>query len=123
MARAGEVAAFTRSTWATLNRAKHIPLNVGRWETAVCVAAVLVIACWIGFRDRRPPSPSGISGPQGSNALEQQMPFAPAKRVLANSTSQPQTALGLELGREGLPELCRSGCWTGTSESGTSQTT
>jgi hypothetical protein len=98
MARAGEVAAFTRSTWATLNRAKHIPLNVGRWETAVCVAAVLVIACWIGFRDRRPPSPSGISGPQGSNALEQQMPFAPAKRVLANSTSQPQTALGLELG-------------------------
>jgi anti-sigma regulatory factor (Ser/Thr protein kinase) len=98
MARAGKVAAFTRSTWATLNRAKHIPLNVGRWETAVCVAAVLVIACWIGFTDRRPPSPSGISELQRSNALEQQMPFAPVKRVLANSTSQPQTALGLELG-------------------------
>src|SRR5260370_33946572 len=26
------------------------------------------------------------------------MPFAPAKRVLANSTSKPQTALGLEPG-------------------------
>jgi anti-sigma regulatory factor (Ser/Thr protein kinase) len=98
MARAGKVAAFTRSTWATLNRAKHIPLNVGRWETAVCVAAVLVIACWIGFRDRRPPSPSGISGLRGSNALEQQIPFAPTKRVLANSTSKPQTALGQEPG-------------------------
>ena len=69
---------LTRSAWAALNRAKRIPLNVGRWETAMGVAAVLVIACWIGFRNRRPPSPSGLSGLKGSNAFEQQIPFAPA---------------------------------------------
>ena len=89
---------LTRSAWAALNRAKRIPLNVGRWETAVGLAAVLVIACWIGFRDRRPASPSELSGLQGSNALEQQRPFVPAKRVVANRTSKPQTALGREPG-------------------------
>jgi hypothetical protein len=88
MARARKLPAFTRSAWAALNRAKRIPLNVGRWETAVGVAAVLVIACWIGFRDRRPPSPLGVSG----------LHFAPAKQVVANRTSKPQTALGREPG-------------------------
>jgi hypothetical protein len=78
MARAGKLPALTRSAWEALKRAKRIPLNVGRWETAVGVAAVLTIGCWIGFRDHRPPSPSGVSGPQGSNALEQPIPFAPA---------------------------------------------
>ena len=88
--------ALTRSAWAALNRAKHIPLNVGRWVTAVGVAGVLVlmIAYWIGFRDRRPPSASGISGLQISNAPEQQIPFAPAEQVVANRTSTLQTALG-----------------------------
>ena len=62
------------------------------------VAGALAIACWIGFRDRRPPSPSGISGLQRSNAPEQQIPFAPAERVVANRTSKPQTALGREPG-------------------------
>ena len=47
-------------------------------ETTVGVAAVLVIACWIGFRDAPPPVTLGSSGLQGSNALEQQIPFAPA---------------------------------------------
>jgi hypothetical protein len=96
IARAGKLPALTHSAWAVLKRAKRVPWYKGRWETAVGVAAVLVIACWIGFRDRRPASPLGVSGLQGSNALEQQMPFAPAKRVLASSTSKPQTALGLE---------------------------
>jgi hypothetical protein len=96
MARAGKLPALTRSAWAALNRAKRIPLNVGRWEPAVGVAVVLVIACWIGFGDRRPPSSSGVSGLQGSNSLEQQIPFAPAKQVVANRTSKPQTALGRE---------------------------
>jgi hypothetical protein len=73
MARAGKVPALTRSAWAGLNRAKRLPLNVGRWETAVGVVAVLVIACSIGFIDRRLPSPPRVSG-----ALEQQIPFAPA---------------------------------------------
>ena len=98
IARAGRLPALTHSAWAVLKRAKCVPWYKGRWETAVGVAAVLVIACWIGFRDRRPGSPLGVSGLQGSNAPRQQMPFAPAKRVLANSTSKPQTALGLEPG-------------------------
>src|SRR6266849_4167966 len=98
IARAGRLPALTHSAWAVLKRAKCVPWYKGRWETAVGVAAVLVIACWICFRDRRPASPLGVSGLQGSNAARQQMPFAPAKRVLANSTSKPQTALGLEPG-------------------------
>jgi putative methionine-R-sulfoxide reductase with GAF domain len=98
IARAGKLPGLTHSAWAMLKRAKHLPWYRGRWETAVGVAAVLVVACWIGFRDRRPASPLGVSGLQGSNALEQQIPFAPAKRVLPNSTSKPQTAPGLESG-------------------------
>jgi predicted PhzF superfamily epimerase YddE/YHI9 len=38
----------------------------------------------------------GVLALQRSNAIEQQMPIVPAKRVLANSTSKPQTALGLK---------------------------
>jgi|HubBroStandDraft_4_1064222.scaffolds.fasta_scaffold59433_1 hypothetical protein len=96
MARAGKLPTLTRSAWAALNRAKCVPLNVGRWETAVGVAAVLAIACWIGFRDRRPPSSLRVAELLGSNALEQQIPFAPAEQVVANHTSNPQSALGRE---------------------------
>jgi putative methionine-R-sulfoxide reductase with GAF domain len=95
-ARAGKLQGLTHSAWAMLKRAKRVPWYKNRWQMAVGVAAVLVVACWIGFRDRRPASPLGVSGLQGSNALDQQMPFAPAKGVLPNSTSKPQTALGLE---------------------------
>jgi len=104
IARAGKLPALTHSAWAMLKRAKCVPWYKGRWETAVGVAVVLlVIACWIGFRDRRPASPLGVSGLQGSNAPRGQMPFGPAKRVLANSTSKPQTALGLEPGKRKTP--------------------
>jgi len=98
MARAGKLPGLTQSAWEVLKRAKHVPWYKSRWQTAAGVAVVLVVACWISFRDRRPALPLGVSGPQGSNALEQQMPFAPAKEVLPNSTSKPQTALGLEPG-------------------------
>ena len=87
-----------RTAWTALNRAKRIPLNVGRREAAVGVAALLVIACSIGFRDQhRPPSPPGLSGLQESNALEQLI-FAPAKQVVENRTSKPQTAPGRQPG-------------------------
>jgi putative methionine-R-sulfoxide reductase with GAF domain len=98
IARAGKLPGLTQSAWEVLKRAKHVPWYKIRWQTAVGVAAVLVVAGWIGFRDRRPALPLGVSGLQGSNALEQQTPFAPAKQVLPNSTSKPQTALGLEPG-------------------------
>jgi hypothetical protein len=97
MTRAGKLPAFTRSALAALNRARRLPLNAGQWET-VGVAAVLVIACWIGFMNRRPPSPSGVSGLRGSNALDQQISFAVAKRVVANLATKPQTGLREESG-------------------------
>ena len=95
MARAGKLLVLTHSAVAASNR-KHVRWYKGRWEMAVGVVAVLAIACWVGIRDRRPALPPGGSGPHGSNAVEQQMPLAPAKRVSADSTSKPQTALGLE---------------------------
>jgi putative methionine-R-sulfoxide reductase with GAF domain len=98
IARAGKLPGLTHSAWVLLKRAKQVLWYRGRWETAVGVAALLAIACWIGFRDGRPASSLGVSKLQGSNALEQQIPVAPAKRVLANSTSKPQTAPGLESG-------------------------
>jgi predicted DNA-binding protein (UPF0251 family)/putative methionine-R-sulfoxide reductase with GAF domain len=96
IAEAGKLPTLTHSAWAASKRAKRVPWYKGRWETAVGVAAVLVIACWIAYRDRRPASPVGASALQRSNAIEQQMPFVPAKRVLANSISKPQIALGLK---------------------------
>jgi len=95
---AGKLPVLTRSAWAALNRPKRIPLHVGRWESAVGLAAVLIVACWIGFRDRRSPSSSGVSGAQESIALEQQIPFAATKRLVANRTSKSQAALGREPG-------------------------
>jgi hypothetical protein len=71
-------------------RAKRVPLYRCRWKTAVAVAVVLVIASWIVWRDRRPASPFGPSALQRSNAIEQQVPFVPAKLVSANSTSTPE---------------------------------
>jgi GAF domain-containing protein len=93
IARAGKLLAVKPSAWAS-TRIKRAWYE-SRWETAGLMAGVLVIACGIGFRDRRPASPS-ISWPQGSNALEQQPSFVPAKRVFASSASKRQTALGLE---------------------------
>jgi GAF domain-containing protein len=72
-------------------RAKCVPLYRRRWKTAVAVAAVLVIASWIVCRDGRPASPLGASALKRSNAIEQHVPFVPAKRVSGNSTSTPQT--------------------------------
>ena len=95
MARAGKLLALTHSAGAASNR-KHVRWYKGRWEMAVGVVAVLAIVCWVGIRDHRPALPPGGSGPHGSNAVEQPMPLAPAKRVSADSTSKPQTALGLE---------------------------
>ncbi len=90
MSRAGKLSVLMRLAWAALNRPKRFPLCKGKWEMSVGVAAV-VIACWIGFSHRRPALISGVSGPQGSNAIEQQRPVAPRKRILANDTSNVQT--------------------------------
>ncbi len=79
---------------AASNRMKHMTFLKGRWETAAAVVAVLVLACWISYRDRRPTTPVGASALQRSNPIT-------VKPVLANSTSKPPTALGLnEEGRK-----------------------
>jgi hypothetical protein len=94
VARAGRLPALAQSAWAALRRAEDVPWYKSRWETALGVAAVLVIACWIGFRDRHTASPPGVSGLLESSAPRQQMPFTPKKRVLENNNSKRQTALG-----------------------------
>lgn len=76
------------------NRAKRAPWFKVRRGMAVGVAAVMVIACWIVFRDRRSALTSGLSVPQGSNALEPQRPVAPAKRVLAKRYLQGANRTG-----------------------------
>jgi hypothetical protein len=94
---ASTLTAFTRRpVWAVSNRAKGLPWFKGRWEAAVGVAAVILIAWCIGFRDRRPALTSGDSGLQGSNAVGQQMAVAPAKGVLATGDSKPQPAIVLD---------------------------
>ena len=99
IAHAGKLPTLTRSAWGALSREKRIPLNVGRWETIMGVAAVLVIACWIGFTDRRPPSPSGVSRLKGSNAFERQIPFAPALGRELSERKTSRTIPGQMLGR------------------------
>jgi hypothetical protein len=92
VAEAGELPAQpTGAATMIAQCAKRVPLYRCRWKTAVAVAAVLVIASWIVWRDRRPASPFGPSALQGSNAIEQQVPFVPAKLVSAKSTSTPET--------------------------------
>jgi hypothetical protein len=81
----------TEASTMITQRAKRAPLYRCRWKTAVAVAVVLVIANWIVWRHRRPASSFGPSALQRSNAIEQQVPFVPAKLVSADSTSTPQT--------------------------------
>ncbi len=109
MARAGKLPALTRSAWAGFNRVRRILLNVDRWETAMGVAAVLVIACSIGFRDRRPRHPRG---------------FQSYRHQMRSSSRYPSHLRWVESRVRGrLPEPCRGGRWTKTSEFGITQTT
>jgi hypothetical protein len=95
MARAGKLPALTRSAWAGLNRAKRIPLNVGRWETARGCSAGNSLLDWL--HRSPPPSPPRVSG--------------------ASSSRYPSHQRWVESRVRGrLPEPCRGGCSTGTSE-------
>jgi hypothetical protein len=92
VAEAGELPAQpTGAATMITQRAKRVPLHKRHWKTAVAVAAVLVIVGWIVCRGRRPASPLGAAALQRSNAIEQQVPFVPAKLVSANSPSTAQT--------------------------------
>jgi GAF domain len=115
IAEARNLPALRQSPWVVSKRAKRVPLYKGRWETAVAVAALLVIACWIAYRDRRPALPFGASALQISN-VEQQIPFEPAKRVLANSTSEPQTMLDLKEEEWKAARTMPKWVWVGNTE-------
>jgi hypothetical protein len=95
-AEAGKLRALRQSAWPASKRAKRAPFYEGRGRTAVAVAAVLVIASWIAYREHRSTSPQGESALQGSSAIKQPTASVPAKRVSASSTSSPQTGMGLK---------------------------
>jgi hypothetical protein len=83
----------TGTTIKLTQRAKRVPLHKRHRKATVAVAAVvavLVIASWIAYRDSRSASPLGTSALQRSNAIKQQVPSVPAKRVLANRPSEQQ---------------------------------
>jgi hypothetical protein len=92
---AGAVAMVTQGT-------KALHLHQCRWKTAA-VVTVLVMAVWIGYTHRRPASSSvstvSTSALPRSNASEQ-VSFARAKLVPANSMSTPQTATALMRGKK-----------------------
>jgi GAF domain-containing protein len=69
--------------------AKRLLLHQYQWKP-IAVVMVLVIAGWIAYIHRGPASPVSTSELARSNAIEQQVPFAPAKPA-ANSMSKPQT--------------------------------
>ena len=84
---------FRRSTGVAAmiaQAAKRLLLHQCRWKPAA-VVIVLVMAGWVAYTHRGPISPVSISELPRSNAIEQQVPFAPEKPA-ANSTSKPQTA-------------------------------
>jgi hypothetical protein len=88
--------ALRHPSWAASmirQRAKRLTLYKHRWKTAV--AAVLLIASCLAYRDRRRESRLTASTLQRSNVVEQPVPFVPAERRSTNGTSKPQTALGL----------------------------
>jgi len=89
----GELSVFRRSTGVAAmiaQAAKRLLLHQCRWKPAA-VVIVLVMAGWVAYTHRGPISPVSISELPRSNAIEQQVSFAPEKPA-ANSTSKPQTA-------------------------------
>ena len=74
-------------------RVKRVPLHKLRWNVAVTgvVTALVIVACWIAY-DRRPASPADTPSLQRSNAVQQQIPFVPAKPEPSNRASKAQAA-------------------------------
>jgi hypothetical protein len=70
--------------------AKRLLQQQFQWKPAA-VVVVLVMAGWIAYTHRGPASPLSTSEPRRPNAIEQYVPFAPAKPA-ASSMSKPQTA-------------------------------
>ena len=74
-------------------RVKRVPLHKLRWNVAVTglVTALVIAACWVAY-DGGPDSPAGTASLPRSNAVQQQIPFVPAKSA-PNRASKVQTAI------------------------------
>ena len=89
----GELSVFRQSAAVAAmiaQAAKRLLLRQYQWKPAA-VVIVLVMAGWIAYTHRGPASPVSTSELSRSNAIEEHVPFAPAKPA-ANRTSKPQTA-------------------------------
>ncbi len=89
----GELSLFRRSAAVAAmiaQAANRLLLRQYQWKPAA-VVIVLVMAGWIAYTHRGPISPVSTSELSRSNAIEEHVPFAPAKPA-ANRTSKPQTA-------------------------------
>jgi hypothetical protein len=76
-------------------RVKRVPLHKLRRNVAVTgvVTALVIAACWIAY-DGHLASPAGAPSLRRSNAVQQQIPFVPAKPAPSNRASKAQTATG-----------------------------
>ena len=95
---AGELPGVCQSAKAAIiitERVKRVPLHKLRWNVAATgvVPALVIAACWIAY-DRRPALPAGTLSLQRSNAVQQQIPFVPAKPAPSNRASRAQAAAG-----------------------------
>ena len=94
-AAAGELPGVCQPAKAAIIVTQRVPLHKLRWNVAATgvVTALVIAACWIAY-DRRPASPAGTPSLQRSNAVQQQIPFVPAKPSPSNRASKAQTAAG-----------------------------
>jgi hypothetical protein len=76
-----------------MQRAKGVTLHKRPWNLALAaVSSVLVLTCWIAYSSRRPASPLGSSAVPRSTAIEQPVPFQPAKAMPATGTFKVEPA-------------------------------
>lgn len=89
-----EQSALAESKRERSKRAREAPPYQNRWKSALAVAAVLVLACGVAYRDhRRTLSPSGAAALPRSNPIEQQA-LVVSTQGQDFITSKPHTALG-----------------------------
>ena len=76
-----------------LQEAERVPWHKS-WGivTLAAIVTVLALTCWIAYRGRQPAWPLGSSTLQRSTAIEQPVPFLPAKAASAKDTANLQIA-------------------------------
>jgi hypothetical protein len=77
------------------HRVMRVLLRKLRWNVAVTgvVTALVIAVCWMAY-DCRLASHAGTPSPQRSNAVQQHIPFVPARSARSNRASNVQIAIG-----------------------------